>query len=100
MNKLVLPVLVSLPALCAPADPAAQVLDAARAKAQAVAKARRAHVEAGLNTKDFRPDCSRELADVERRLEGEKRPPVRQALLVSRLYYLVLSRAQPTPAQL
>jgi thiol-disulfide isomerase/thioredoxin len=89
--------LTALPALQAPApDREAQaVLDAARAKAKAVAAARTAHMQAGKNTKDFRGDCAKELAELDARLEAERRPEVRQALLVSKLYHLQLAKLEP-----
>lgn len=89
-----------LPALVAPAPAgdAASVLEAARAKARAVAEARTAHVQAGKNSRDFRADCSQELADFEARLAGEQRPEVRHALLVGRFFLMVLARETPSAA--
>lgn len=94
--------LLCLPALQAPApvsEPQA-VLDAARAKAKAVGEARAAFMKAGGNTKDFKGDCGKELVELEARLAPEKKPEVRQALLVSRLFHLQLAKATPTPEQL
>ncbi|MDR3684528.1 MAG: redoxin domain-containing protein [Geothrix sp.] len=87
----------ALPGLQAPApkSDAQAVLDAARAKARSVMEARKAHIQAGKNTKDFRGDCTQELAELEARLATEKRPDVRQALLVSKLYLLQLARLEP-----
>jgi thiol-disulfide isomerase/thioredoxin len=92
--------LTALPALQAPAPKkdAQAVLDAARAKAQSVMEARAAHMKAGKNTKDFRGDCSKELAELDARLAVEKRPDVRQALLVSKLYHLQLAKLDPPGA--
>ena len=92
--------LAALPALQAPAptNDAQAVLDAARAKAKSVMEARAAHVQAGKNTRDFRGDCTKELAETDARLAMEKRPDVRQALLVSRLYLLQLAKTEPTAA--
>ncbi|GLH73579.1 hypothetical protein GETHLI_20810 [Geothrix limicola] len=95
--------LLMLPALQAPANPAPAndvqaILDAARAKAKAVQEARAAHVKAGKNRKDFRGDCAKELADLNARLALEKRPEVRQALLVSKLYHLQLARIEADKA--
>ena len=91
--------MTALPALQAPAPkPEAQaVLDAARAKAMSVMAARAAHMQAGKNTKDFRGDCSRELAELGARLDTERRPEVRQALLVSKLFHLQLAKLDPPP---
>ena len=74
------------------------ILEAARAKGKAVMEARAAFMKAGGNSKDFHGDCARELADLDARLATEKRPEIRQALLVSRLYHLRLARLAPTPA--
>ncbi len=92
--------MTTLPALQAPApDNAVQaVLDTARAKAKAVMEARAAHMKAGKNTKDFRGDCTKELADLDARLAMEKRPEVRRALLVSKLYHLQLAKIDPPPS--
>ncbi len=92
--------MTALPALQAPAPAgeAQAILDAARAKAKSVMEARAAHIQAGKNTKDFRGDCTKELADLEARLGAEKRPEVRQALLVSKLYHLQLAKLDRTPA--
>jgi thiol-disulfide isomerase/thioredoxin len=92
--------MTALPALQAPApaNGAQAVLDAAKAKAKAVMEARSAFMRAGGNTKDFKGDCTKELAELDARLAHEKTPTVRQALLVSRLFHLQLAKAQPTPA--
>jgi len=82
----------------APATPAQAVLDAAKAKARAVMETRVAFMRAGGNTKDFKGDCAKELADLDARLALEKAPAVRQALLVSKLFHLQLAKAQPAPA--
>ncbi|MBI1754314.1 MAG: TlpA family protein disulfide reductase [Acidobacteria bacterium] len=94
--------LLCLPAFQAPApvSPSQAVVDAARAKAKSVAEARAAFVKSGGNTKDFKGDCVKELAALEARLAAEKRPEVRQALLVSRLFHLQLAKGAPTAAQL
>jgi len=86
--------MTALPALQAPAPAhdAQAILDAARAKAKSVGEARAAHMQAGKNTKDFRGDCTKELTELEARLASEKRPDVRQALLVSKLYHLQLAK--------
>jgi thiol-disulfide isomerase/thioredoxin len=92
--------LAALPTLQAPApvNDAQAVLDAARVKAKSVMEARAAHMQAGKNTKDFRGDCGKELADLDARLAVEKRPDVRQALLVSKLYHLQLAKIDaPSP---
>ena len=90
--------LATLPTLQAPApaSEAQAILDAARAKAKMVQEARSAHMQAGKNTKDFRGDCTKELAELEARLGSETRPEVRQALLVSKLYHLQLAKSEPT----
>jgi len=93
-----------LPLIClvtmasAPLPEVATILEAARAKAKSVMAARTAHVQAGKNTKDFRGDCATELADLDRRITTEKRPALRQALLVSKLYHLQLAKLQPPSA--
>jgi thiol-disulfide isomerase/thioredoxin len=84
----------------APANEAQAVLDAARAKAKSVMEARATHMQAGKNTKDFRSDCAKELTDLDARLAAEKRPDVRQALLVSTLYHLQLAKTPPSAALL
>jgi thiol-disulfide isomerase/thioredoxin len=84
----------------APTNDAEAVLDAARAKAKSVMEARAAHLQAGKNSKDFRGDCTKELAELDARLMTEKRPEVRQALLVSRLYHLQLAKLGPAPEYL
>ena len=90
--------MAALPALQAPAPTTESmaILEAARIKAKAVADERAAFVKAGKNTKDFKSDCSRELTDLDARLGTEKRPEVRHALLVSKLYHLQLARTQAT----
>ncbi|HEY3401383.1 MAG TPA: TlpA disulfide reductase family protein [Geothrix sp.] len=94
--------MTALPAWQAPApvNEAQAVLDAARAKVKSVMEARAAFMKAGGNTKDFRGDCTKELADLDARLALEKRPDVRQALLVSKLFHLQLAKAAPAPALL
>src|SRR5512133_3994535 len=82
----------------APVNGAEAVLDTARAKAKSVMETRAAFMKAGGNTKDFRGDCTKELTDLDARLALEKRPEVRQALLVSKLYHLQLAKAEPSPA--
>ena len=96
---LILPLLLALPALQAPAPttPAADaqaILDAARAKAKSVMVERAAFIKAGGNRKDFKGDCAKELAGLDARLKVETRPEIRQALLVSRLLYLELMHAK------
>ena len=100
--------MMALPALQAPAPVAAPmpapvlgpqaVLEAARVKAKSVMEARAAFMKAGGNTKDFRGDCAKELADLDARLAVEKAPELRQALLVSKLFHLQLAKAEPAPA--
>jgi len=95
-----LSLMMVVPALQAPApvSEAQAVLNAAKAKQKAVGEARAAHVKAGGNTKDFKGDCAKELVALEARLGAEKRPEVRQALLVSRLFHLQLAKLEPTEA--
>jgi thiol-disulfide isomerase/thioredoxin len=78
-----------------PADSVQAVLDAAKAKQQSVMKARKAWMDAGKNTKDFKADCAKELADISSRIETEKWPDVRQALLVSKLVHVTLAKQEP-----
>ncbi|BDU68129.1 hypothetical protein GETHOR_02300 [Geothrix oryzae] len=94
--------MTALPALQAPAPAAGAqaVLEAARAKARSVMAARTAHIQAGKNTKDFRGDCAKELADLQARLAGETQAEVREALLVSTLFHLQLAKTEPTAALL
>ena len=94
--------MTALPVLQAPAPPAGSqaILEAAKAKAKAVAEERTAFMKAGGNTKDFKGDCARELADLDARLATEKAPELRQALLVSKLFHLQLAKAEPAPALL
>jgi len=94
--------MTALPVLQAPApanDPKA-VLDAARAKYKAVMEAREAFLKSGKNRKDFKPDCAKELAELEARLAKETRPEVRHALLVSRFFHLILAKENPSDAVL
>jgi thiol-disulfide isomerase/thioredoxin len=90
--------LTALPTLQAPApmNDAQAILDAARVKYKAVMEAREAFVKAGKNRKDFKPDCARELADLEAHLIRETRPEVRHALLVSRYFHLILAKESPS----
>jgi len=98
-STLLLPFLAA-PLLAAPQAPAKAVLDAALAKGAAVAKARAAHLEAGKPAMEFKADCAKELASATARLAKEKRPDVRRALLVSRLYLRRLCRELPSPQEL
>lgn len=92
--------LAPLPALQAPApvNEAQAVLEAARAKYKSVMEARDAFVKGGKNSKDFRPDCAKELAELEARLATETRPEVRHALMVSRFFHLVMAKENPSEA--
>jgi thiol-disulfide isomerase/thioredoxin len=92
--------MTALPAMQAPAptNDAQAVLDAARAKGKSVMEARAAHMQAGKNTKDFRGDCSKELAGLDAQLATEKRPAVLSALLVSKLFHLQLAKQLPDSA--
>jgi thiol-disulfide isomerase/thioredoxin len=94
--------MAAVPAVQAPAPgtDAQAILDAARAKAKAVREARAAHLKAGKNSKDFKGDCGKELAEIQARLASEKRPDIRQALLVSELFHLQMARIEPQPALL
>ncbi len=98
MSLPLISLMLALPTLQAPANDAQAVLDAARAKAKSVMEARTAFVNSGKNSKDFRPDCIKELADLEARLAKEARPEVRHALLVSRFFHLVLAKEAPSEA--
>jgi thiol-disulfide isomerase/thioredoxin len=87
----------TLPEPAPPATPSPEaILAAARAKAKAVAVDRAAHIKAGKNTKDFRGDCTLEIARLEAQLAPETRPEVRQALLVSKLFHLQLAKTPPS----
>ncbi|WP_243302695.1 TlpA family protein disulfide reductase [Geothrix oryzisoli] len=94
--------MTALPALQAPAPGAGAqaVLAKAQAKAKSVMDARTAFMRAGGNTKDFKGDCSRELAELEARLAVERAPDLRQALLISKLFHLQLAKTQPDAALL
>jgi len=94
--------MTALPALQAPAPAigAPAVLEAAKAKAKSVMEARAAFMKAGGNTKDFKGDCSKELAELDARLAVEKAPELRQAVLVSKLFHLQLAKTQPDAALL
>jgi thiol-disulfide isomerase/thioredoxin len=100
MSLPLLLLLTALPALQAPApvNDAQAVLDAARAKSKSVMEARAAHIQAGKNTKDFRGDCAKELAELDARLATEQRPPVVSAILVSKLFLLQLAKQLPDSA--
>ena len=96
---------ICLPALCQSApdafsglkDPAPAVLRAAKAKGEAVLKARAAHIEAGKNSKDFKGDVAKDVAAFAAQLATEGDPVLRQALIVSQLYLLRLGKATPGP---
>ena len=94
--------MMALPALQAPApaNEAQAVLEAARTKAKSVGEARQAFVKSGKNSKDFKGDCAKELAELDARLAKETRPEVRHALLVSRFFHLILAKESPTEALL
>ena len=95
-----LPCLI-VPLLAAPAPSrGAAILAAARAKGEAVAKARAAFIEAGKPSSDFKADCAKEIASVTGRFIREKQPEARRALLVARLYYRRLARELPSPREL
>lgn len=96
----VLPLLVTTLAARPAPDPAARVLEGARARGAAVAKARAAWVEAGKPSLEFKADLAKDLAAASARLAKERRPPVRRALLVARLYFRRLSREIPSGAEL
>ncbi len=102
MSLPLLLLMTTLPTLQAPApvNGAQAVLDAARAKRTSVMEARAAHMQAGKNTKDFRGDCTKELAELDARLALEKRPAVLSALLVSKLFHLQLAKQAPDAALL
>jgi len=93
--------LLATAGLCAqalPAPAAQTILEAAKAKGQAVHEDRIAFIAAGKNTKDFRADCAKELKELEAQLAQEQPPEVRQALLVSRFFHLTLAKEQLSPA--
>ena len=94
--------LTALPALQAPAPTTESmaILEAARLKGQEVVKDLAAWKKAGKNSKDFKGDCVRELAELDARLHTEKRLEIRHALLVSKLYHLDLARIVAPPALL
>jgi thiol-disulfide isomerase/thioredoxin len=94
--------MVALPSLQAPAPTTESmaILEAARIKAQDVAKDLAAWKKAGKNTRDFKGDCVRELADLDARLVSEKRLEIRHALLVSKLFHLDLARTVAPPTLL
>jgi thiol-disulfide isomerase/thioredoxin len=79
---------------------APSILDAARAKGAAVAKARAAFVESGRPSSEFKADCAKDIAGVTARLAKEKSPEARRDLLVARLYYRRLSREIPSAQEL
>ncbi len=94
--------MTAAPAMQAPApvNEAQVVLEAARAKAKSVMDARAAFMKSGGNSKDFKGDCSKELAELDARLASEKRPDIRHALLISKLYHLQLAKIEPGTALL
>ena len=96
---LLIPALVA-PLSAAPHGPAKPILDAVRAKIEAVAKAKAAHTQAGSLPGDFKPDCTKEIAATTARLAHEKRPEARHALLVARLEYRRLAKEIPAPQEL
>jgi len=92
---LLLPLLVA-----AHKAPDAAILDAAKAKGAAVAKARAAFIESGRSSSEFKADLAKDIAHATARLAKEKRPETRRALLVARIYYRRLSREIPSPQEL
>ncbi len=100
MKTLLLLPLVVAPLAARPADPAQQVLDHAKARVAAIAKARAAWIEAGNPSQAFRPELGKDLAQAAARLAREKRPPVRRALLVTRLLFRKLARELPSAGEL
>lgn len=77
-------------------DPVQAVMNEAKAREKTVMTERKAWMDAGKNTKDFRPDCSKDIAVISSKIETEKRPEVRQALLVSKFFLQTLAKEQPT----
>nr|WP_320132760.1 TlpA disulfide reductase family protein [uncultured Holophaga sp.] len=98
MRTPALTLLILTAALGAQSVPAPRILEAAKARGHEVMEARRAFMSAGHNTKDFHPDLAAPLREVETRLAAEKDPADRQALLVTRYYYLTLCHQHPEPA--
>lgn len=100
VRSLLLLPLVATTLAAAPASPAKAILEAARAKGQAVAKAKAAHLKAGKPAAEFKADCSHQIAAITARLAKERRPEARRALLVARLYYRRLAKEVPSPQEL
>lgn len=76
------------------------ILKAAKAKGEAVLKARATHIEAGKSAKDFKAEIAADVAGMAARLAGETVPVRRQALIVGQLHLLRLARQTPSPALL
>ena len=99
---------LGLPVLAQQSAPAAvqtdpepnAILEAARARGEAMLKARAAHLETGKSAKDFKPGLAGDLAGLATRLKAETRPLHRQALIVSQLHLLRLARETPSAALL
>lgn len=81
----------------APVDPAKAILDEVRAAQRRVGEARKAHLAAGKPAADFVPELP--VAEFQKRLAQERRPELRQALLVG-LYQFTLLRRQDPDAEL
>jgi thiol-disulfide isomerase/thioredoxin len=101
---LTLLVSIGLPVLSQPAPTAVPVeselnavLSEARVKGQRIQQARAAHIEAGKSSRDFKADVAPDLADLFLRLAKERRPVLRQALIVSQLFLLRQARETPAP---
>jgi thiol-disulfide isomerase/thioredoxin len=85
------------PVAATPAGEAGAVLSEARLKGQRIQQARAAHIEAGKSSRDFKADVAADLADLFTRLAKERRPELRQALIVSQLFLLRQARETPSP---
>lgn len=91
---LIQPALAQVPAL---SPEASALLDAASKKAEAHQKALQAHHKAGKDPKPFQANLSKDIAQYGQRLQAEKDPQIRQALLLGRMTMMMLSGVRPEP---
>ncbi len=89
--------LLSVPVLAQPADPAQAVIQEARAAIQAQNKAYQVHKDAGKPRSEFKWDFSKQLASVDAALGQEQPIPMKQTLLVARFGYLLVGRQKVAP---
>jgi len=91
---LIQPVLAQAPPLSPEAE---ALLNSASKKAEAHQQAAQDHRKAGKDPKTFQGSLAKEIAEYGQRLQTEKDPQIRQALLLSRMTMGMLSGVRPEP---